>query len=170
MKIENLYSGREYRLWESASESWHGFFIRKDDDWTLRLKEYQLVDEDTQREAAYDEVDLYEKWKEEVWNWDTEDWYDRWRDNVDIWDYFSASDYYDYSPDVYHEFSVRGYLNDWECPDYYNQREITEDNIEEILEWIRSDDEDYYDAELVDSLKSKYWLNKITFIQTLPIR
>lgn len=169
MKLENLYSGREYRLWESDAESRHAFFIRKKSDWSLEVLEYQLVDEQTQRDLAYNEVDLYEKWREKVWDWDTEDGYDTWREWEDVMDYFTPSDYYDYTPNVYSEFSARGYLNDWECPDYYNKWDVDAENVEEIIKWINKEDEDCYDAELVNDLRSKFGLNKITFIQTLPI-
>ena len=168
MKLSELYEGRNYWLGEDKYDSWKVWFLRK--EWNdLKLVEYRIVDEDEQREAAYDEVDLYEKRKEEVWNWDTEDGYDRWRDNVDIWDYFSCREFYDYPSDVESKLSDLGYLNNGECPSYENSYFLDEDNAETNLDTIR-DEEDYRDTELYDDLRAKFHLNEITFIKTEPIR
>lgn len=166
MKLSELKTGRRYWLWQSSEESWHHLFLKKEEDGTLKLIEYELVDSDTQSEDAWNDFDSYARWKEAVMDGDTEDSYETFRDNIDIWDYVSCSDMYDCPDEVYDQLDGAWYLSYWEYPNYYNTFDFNPDNILDLID----EAEDNYDEDLMNAIRAEYKMNQITFIKPMPIR
>lgn len=164
--IKFFDNGKYYLLGLDADDCGMVHFVsNKNGD--LMLYSYNLISEEEQRDAAYDSVDMYDEWKTAVANWDTEDWYSDWSDNQDIWEYFDQWSYYDFPSEVYHKCEEEGYLDSWQYPDYYTSKEITAENVNDVLEVISEDDRN---QETYDNLIAEFWLNTMTFIQTEPIR
>ena len=161
--LEELQNNHYIWLGKDSGESRHHYFIFKDNEWKLSVKDYELISSETQDEDAWNYVDLYARWKDEVWDWNTEESFSEWKEGIDIWDYVSTWDMYDYPSDVYDELDDGGFLSYGECPNYYGTNELTA----EVLEWL--DDQDF-NEDLVSELKKMYHLNEMTFIQAEPIR
>lgn len=166
MKLSELQPNKRYWLGQSSEESWHHLFLKKENDWKLKLVEYELVDSDTQSDDAWNEVDSYARWKEAVQDGDTEDSYETFRDNMDVWDYVSCSDMYDCPDDVYDQLEAGWYLSYGEYPNYYNTWDFEPDNILNLIDEAESN----YNRELLDAIKVEYKMNQITFIKPMPIR
>ena len=165
-ELKNFENAKYYLLGLDANDSSIVHFVTNR-NWDLMLFSYSLISNDEQRDTAYQEVDMYDEWKKAVADWDTEDSYSDWSDNQDIYDFFDPRNYYEFPSEVYHKCENAWYLNDGEYPDYYGQKEITEENIDDILEDI---DETDRDQETYDMLISELGLGNMTFIKTEPIR
>ena len=164
MRLQDLEIGKRYWLWESSEESRHHFFLRKNEDWTLELLEYTLIDTDTQNDDAWEQVDCYKCWKDAVYDWDTEDSFETFKDNMDVWDYTSCDDLYDCPDEVYSQLESQWFLNYGEYPDYYDKRDFDEGDILDLL------NEDECNQELLNAIKVEYKMNTMNFIQPMPIR
>ena len=152
------------------------FFLCRDNQWELRLKRIQTLEDSDLSDRMWEDFDDYEEWKQAVMNWDTESSYDDWRQDIDIRDYRESWDYYECPydvPEILHDLGLWSSQYDSDNGYYldtYDTNAVCKESLERYGRNISMNGGQPFNSELWHNLTKGYHINELDFLDCEDIR